>query len=100
MRSQWRRGPRSAANRRQPFYIHAPVFVLYGYSLVEYTGGCRWRRKPSLRRPPSRAAPAARPAQPPAPRRAPRVISDCHFRKTGTEYDRKPGIKWLSCTEK
>ena len=29
-----------------------------------------------------------------------RVISDCHFRKKGTEYDRKPGIKWLSCTEK
>ena len=28
-----------------------------------------------------------------------RVISDCHFRKTGPEYDRKPGIKWLSCTE-
>jgi hypothetical protein len=26
--------------------------------------------------------------------------SDCHFRKTGTEYDRKTGIKWLSCTEK
>ena len=34
---------------------------------------------------------------------APRVISDCHFTKTGkkgAEYDRKPGIKWLSCTEK
>jgi hypothetical protein len=31
---------------------------------------------------------------------AQRVISDCHFRKTATEYDRKPGIKWLSCTEK
>jgi hypothetical protein len=31
---------------------------------------------------------------------ADRVISDCHFRKTGTEYDRKSGIKWLSCTEK
>ena len=30
----------------------------------------------------------------------PRVISDCHFRKTATEYDRKPGIKWLSCTAK
>jgi predicted heme/steroid binding protein len=29
-----------------------------------------------------------------------RVISDCHFRKIGTEYDRKPGIKWLSCTGK
>jgi hypothetical protein len=29
-----------------------------------------------------------------------RAISDCHFRKTSTEYDRKPGIKWLSCTEK
>jgi hypothetical protein len=29
-----------------------------------------------------------------------RVISDCHFRKTGTEYDRKPGIKWLGCTGK
>jgi hypothetical protein len=29
-----------------------------------------------------------------------RVISDCHFRTTGTEYDRKPGIKWSSCTEK
>ena len=29
-----------------------------------------------------------------------RVISDCHFRKTATEYDRKTGIKWLSCTEK
>jgi hypothetical protein len=32
----------------------------------------------------------------PGPRR--RVISDCHFRKTATKYDRKPGIKWLSCT--
>jgi hypothetical protein len=31
---------------------------------------------------------------------APRVISDCHFRKTATEYDRKTVIKWLSCTEK
>ena len=31
---------------------------------------------------------------------APRVISDCHFRRTATEYDRKTGIKWLSCTEK
>jgi hypothetical protein len=30
----------------------------------------------------------------------PRVISDCHFRKTATEYDRKNGLKWLSCTEK
>jgi hypothetical protein len=29
-----------------------------------------------------------------------RVISDCHFTKTATEYDRKPGIKWLSCTAK
>jgi Na+/proline symporter len=29
-----------------------------------------------------------------------RVISDCHFRKTATEYDRKPAIKWLSCTAK
>ena len=29
-----------------------------------------------------------------------RVISDCHFRKTATEYDRNPGIKWLSCTVK
>jgi hypothetical protein len=29
-----------------------------------------------------------------------RVISDYHFRKTATEYDRKPGMKWLSCTAK
>jgi hypothetical protein len=29
-----------------------------------------------------------------------RVVSDCHFRKTATEYDGKPGIKWLSCTAK
>jgi hypothetical protein len=29
-----------------------------------------------------------------------RVVSDCHFRKTATEYDRKPGMKWLSCTAK
>ena len=29
-----------------------------------------------------------------------RVISYCHFRKTDTEYDKKTGIKWLSCTEK
>ena len=29
-----------------------------------------------------------------------RVISDRHFRKTATEYERKPGIKWLSCTAK
>jgi hypothetical protein len=26
--------------------------------------------------------------------------SDCHFRKAATEYDRKPGIKWLYCTTK
>ena len=26
--------------------------------------------------------------------------SDCHFRKAATEYDRKPGIKRLSCTAK
>jgi hypothetical protein len=32
--------------------------------------------------------------------RASRVTSDCHFRKTATEYDRKPGIKWLRCTAK
>jgi hypothetical protein len=31
---------------------------------------------------------------------ADRVISDCHFRKTPTEYDRKSGIKRLSCTAK
>ena len=31
--------------------------------------------------------------------RAVRVISDCRFRKTGAEYDRKRGIKWLSSTE-
>jgi hypothetical protein len=23
---------------------------------------------------------------------------DCRFRKTATGYDRKPGVKWLSCT--
>ena len=34
------------------------------------------------------------------PQVSPRVISDCHFRKPATEYDRKTGIKWLSCTEK
>jgi hypothetical protein len=28
------------------------------------------------------------------------VISDGHFRKTATEYDRKTGTKWLSCTGK
>ena len=26
--------------------------------------------------------------------------SDCRFRKTATEYDTKPGIKWLSLTAK
>ena len=26
--------------------------------------------------------------------------SDCHFRKTATDYDRKPGIKWLGCAVK
>jgi hypothetical protein len=26
--------------------------------------------------------------------------SDCHFRKRATEYNRKPGIKWLSCAAK
>jgi hypothetical protein len=31
---------------------------------------------------------------------SPRVISDCHFRKAATDYDRKPGIKWLSCTRR
>jgi hypothetical protein len=30
----------------------------------------------------------------------PRDESDCHCRKTATEYDRKPGIKWLRCTAK
>jgi hypothetical protein len=27
-------------------------------------------------------------------------ISDCRFRKTATEYDRKPGVTWLRCTAK
>jgi hypothetical protein len=31
---------------------------------------------------------------------APRDKSDCRFRKTATDYDRKPGIKRLSCTAK
>jgi hypothetical protein len=30
----------------------------------------------------------------------PGLMSDCHFRKAATEYDRKPGVKWLSCTGK
>jgi hypothetical protein len=29
-----------------------------------------------------------------------RDTSDCHFRKPATEYGRKTGIQWLSCTEK
>jgi hypothetical protein len=29
-----------------------------------------------------------------------RVTPDGHFRKTGTGFDRKPGIKWLRCTVK
>ena len=33
-------------------------------------------------------------------RGADRDKSDCHFRKTATEYDRKPGIKRLSCAAK
>jgi hypothetical protein len=35
-----------------------------------------------------------------AARPATRDKSDSHFRETATEYDRKPGIKWLSCTAK
>jgi hypothetical protein len=31
---------------------------------------------------------------------AARDTSDFHFRKTATEYDRKPGMKWLSFTAK
>jgi hypothetical protein len=27
-------------------------------------------------------------------------VSGCHFRDTATEYDSKPGMKWLSCTAK
>jgi hypothetical protein len=50
-------------------------------------------------RDPVAAASSARSYGPGAPA-APRVIPDCHFRKTGTEYDRKPGIKWSICTEK
>ena len=30
----------------------------------------------------------------------PRDKSDYHFRKTATEYDRKSGINWFSCTAK
>ena len=26
--------------------------------------------------------------------------SDCHFRQTATDYDRRPGISWLSCAAK
>jgi hypothetical protein len=33
-------------------------------------------------------------------RGADRDKSDCHFRKTATDYDRKPGTKRLSCTAK
>ena len=53
-----------------------------------------------------RPLPARAPA-PPRPHRAaaaarlcPWVVSDSHFRKTATEYDRKPGIKWLGCAAK
>ena len=35
-----------------------------------------------------------------ARRPGPRDESDYHFRKTATEYDRKPGINRLSCTAK
>jgi hypothetical protein len=35
-----------------------------------------------------------------APAGAARDKSDCCFRKTATEYDRKPGMKWLSYTAK
>jgi hypothetical protein len=28
------------------------------------------------------------------------IVCHCHFRKTDTEYDRKPDIKWLNCTAK
>jgi ectoine hydroxylase-related dioxygenase (phytanoyl-CoA dioxygenase family) len=31
---------------------------------------------------------------------APRVLSDRHFRKTATGYDKKTAIKWSSCPEK
>ena len=47
--------------------------------------------KPSRRR---------RTCSPPRRRGCDRDKSDYHFRKTATEYDRKPGIKWLSCTAK
>ena len=50
--------------------------------------------------PAARLCTAAVPARAPASRAPTRVISDCHFRKTATEFDRKPGIKWLSGTVK
>jgi hypothetical protein len=56
---------------------------------------CCW----SSRRPRGRFGCTARRHSCPCAAR-PRVISDYHFRKTVTEYDRKPGIKWMSCTAK
>jgi hypothetical protein len=51
-------------------------------------------------------APPEKEAPPPPPVRAHRRVwphplrdkSDCHCRKTATEYYRNPGVKWWSCT--
>jgi hypothetical protein len=54
---------------------------------------CRQRQRTKL---PSPAGKLAGPSiDPPCRNR-----SDYHFRKKSTEYDRKPGMKWLSCTAK
>jgi hypothetical protein len=42
----------------------------------------------------------ARPGRATALRTPGSDVSDCHLRKTATEYDRKPGMKWLRCTAK
>ena len=68
---------------------------------MKWMGGGAKRQCDRALRAPRRARGSRAAAPCPAPARtAPRVISNCHFRKTGTEYDGKPGIKWLRCTEK
>ena len=91
---------------RGPFY-RPPLGVnllCYLQDMSEATGPLRVVPSSHLGVPPTPTGDAARLPHPQELlldlKVARRVISDCHFGKTATEYDRKLGIKWLSCTEK
>ena len=112
-----RRSPSSRSGPKTPSAMMTSLVPPYGLNLVQSPGPARppagggggrggggRRGRRGARRAASRAGRAGHAVRPDAlpQRQGPTGgdKSDCHLRKTATDYDRKPGITRLSCTAK